>query len=589
LNARLLLTFACAVAALALLAPAAVAVPAPSCWNPELWARPGIERTHELHCEFVESVVIATQPEHGAVDEVTWDGWTARLRYRPELDAPSTDSVELALTGPGGSATAKLTIHVVPLSENTAPSCTPIADAQRSDGTAPVEFQLSALCSDAEHDGMTLHGAGPGVHVDDPTVIRGGHIHAFWRYRTAAVDGAELATYWAVDDLGARSADAGISLLVGPDVNRPPTCRPNTAWESEASWLVRMRSGTPRNFGIVCEDADGDAFTPSLGVLPEHGSIGTFEPVPGQGPFPGHPHERWVDTTYVPAAGFLGPDRFTVVAASPGGDRTETLVRMVPVPAEENGAGSCGFSSTTTRVDTPVLVTMGCDDAEGDPLQAEVTTPPDHGTLDPPAVMPSRLGERKFVVRYVPSPGFTGVDAVGISVGGGPEMTVAITVSDTGWPVPPTPPPVGPPPREPGNGDPMPGTTDPAPRSSGDPAPGQAEPLAPMEQAREALGTRAVTLVRTAGVAQIYARTRGVSRRAGRPALAVTCALACRVDVRQKGRRAGLQRISVEPGRAGVITVPRRARGNRLAFALRIRAEGAPVKRAEVRVRVRAA
>jgi hypothetical protein len=337
-----------------------------------------------------------------------------------------------------------------------------------------------------------------------------------------------------------------------------------------------MRSGLPRNFGVRCEDPDGDAITPSVGLLPEHGSIARFEPRPGPSPFPPYPFERWVDTTYVPAPGSLGPDRFSLVATSPSGDRTETVVRMEPVPADENGPGGCGYFPAMTRVGTPVLVRIRCDDAEGDPLRAEVTAPPEHGTLDAPVVGPSEMGVQEVAVRYVPAPGFEGVDAVGITVGDGGEYTIKITVSDTVVPAP-MPPPMAPP-LGPGGGEPTPG---------GDSAPGQAAPLAPVEQAREALGTRAVRLVRTAGVAQIYARTRAVRRRAGHPALAVTCALACRVDVRQKGRRGGPQRIAVEPGRAGVITVPRRARGKRLAFALRIRVAGERARRADVRVRLR--
>jgi hypothetical protein len=560
LRARLVFVLGCALAALAALTPAALAAPPPTCSPTQLWARPGIERGYAVSCDHTDTVTLTRAPAHGQLGSFVWDGEWARLRYTPAAGAPDTDSLELVASGPGGSVAATVTFHVIPLSENTAPSCSSLADARRSDGQGPVEFTLYPQCSDAEHDALTVHGGGPGVHLDEPAAIAGGmpwyHVPQ-WRYRTAALTGTESASYWAVDEFGAKSADAPVSLAFGPGVDRPVECRPEVGGPAD----VLVRPGATRNFGIACEDADGDAFTARLGSPPQRGTFTTFTPELMPAP-PNGGRLTLIDVTYAPASASTEPDPFSVVAETSGGSR-EFPLRLVPTLDDSPAGGRCGWGSVSTAFGKPADLVVECADPQGDPLQAVITTPPDHGTANPPVIVPGRFGEQQVVIRYTPAAGFTGRDYVGVSVDGGWEMLIRV---DVGLPMVPFPPP---------------------PTGPGRPAPGQPPARSPAAQARAALGVRAVRLVRKAGVARIYAAKRAVRAVAGRPALAVTCDLACRVEGRLKGRRSGRQRISVKPGHAGVISVPRRVGPGQLAFALTIRADGGAPRRTDVRLSVR--
>jgi hypothetical protein len=575
LTARLLIVIGCAVAALAALAPAAGAAPAPSCSSSEIWSRPGLERQHRIACEDTDAVVLVGAPQHGRLAGFRWDGEYAHWSFAPEAGAPETDAIELQLTGPGGAVVKHLDINVVPLGINTAPTCLPLADARRSDGLAPVELQFSTYCSDAEHDGMTLDGGGPGVHLDAPRFVPGGHswtLGVMWRYRTATVDGAESATYWAIDDLGARSEEAPISVAVGPGIDRLPACRMRYGDPYE----IRTRPGATRNFGLACEDADGDRFTTRVGIPPQHGAFTTFAADPpllyGNGTF------GLLDITYVPAAASLIPDSFTVIAETAPARRSETPMTIVPSALPENGFGTCGWSNRFIRMDEATNLLVECADLEGDALQAEITSPPDHGTAEPPAILPGRFGDQQVVVRYVPAPGYSGRDSVGITVSDGSlrssEMRVPIEIFRPSVPRPSRPV--------------SPGT--------GRPAVGQPPAIAPADQARAALQTTHVRLLRRAGVARIYAAKGRVRMVAGAPALAVTCDLPCLLEARAVvGRRAtGRQRMTIRPSRAGVVKVSRgaarRARAaaaRRLRFALKIGADGRAARRVSVALRTR--
>ena len=95
---------------------------------------------------------------------------------------------------------------------------------------------------------------------------------------------------------------------------------------------------------------------------------------------------------------------------------------------------------------------------------------------------------------------------------------------------------------EPDHGPPGP-PLPPAMAATGQPSSGQALPIAPADQARIALRTRNVALVKRLGSARIYARRsavrRGLAPTAGEAALAVTCPLECRLDSRVRARSPG--------------------------------------------------
>ena len=126
------------------LASTASASATPECFLAEAWDRPGIERSHELQCQRAWSAELAAGPAHGRLTGFSFDedAQTAAWRYRADDDAPATDSLTLRLEGPAGTVTQRVSIHVTPRSQNTAPQCRPASAARRTDGASPAVVEL---------------------------------------------------------------------------------------------------------------------------------------------------------------------------------------------------------------------------------------------------------------------------------------------------------------------------------------------------------------------------------------------------------------------------------------------------------------
>jgi len=543
------------------LAPAALAADPPQCNEGAFFDRPGVERSHELYCSRLGSVELAGGPAHGTLSElraapisrmVTW-------RYRADMDAPEADSFVVRVSGPTGSVLHTVAIQVTPRARNTPPQCGPQVEALRTDGTAPAELLFHLYCWDYENDTITYDGGGPGTHLDAPYTVDGGNSGGtempFWRYRTLTHSGEEATTYWATDDLGARSADAALTVKVGPDVDRPPTCLANGSYFDTSLGYspVRAPIGATRRFGIVCDDPDADRFTTRLGERPTQGTLTTFVPGPLADVWSGS--QRWIDAAYTPLDGSGTTDPFSVVADTPGRPSSET--RMAIVPSDDHGAGGmhCGWNDAPASTGETVVVRASCEDGSGDPLTATVTRAPEHGRVAAPAITPARYGWDDISVAWSPDQGFRGVDVLDLSVSDGygapMVMTFDLFVVDApaaglpGWPDYPVPPTVAP---------------------TGQPSTGQTPPIAPVDQARIALRTRDVALVRRLGDARVYARRsavrRGLAPKAGKAALAATCPLACRLDTRVRAgsrRSARLARTRARPGHAARVRLTRRA------------------------------
>jgi hypothetical protein len=565
----------------------------PECWYDTIHARPGLARDYRIWCHRMDSAKLAAPPKHGQLTDLRYGaGGDVRWRYRPDDDAPADDFFVLAIDGPTGTLQHRVRVVVTPRDVNTPPRCDPVEVAERTTGLVPPDLHLFVACYDEEHDAMTIEGGGPGTHaepVHKPSEPTGGNTG--WSYRPVTKDGEESTTYWATDDVGARSADAPISVKVGPGVDRLPTCGPNPWFGSYERLPVFARAGAVRRFGMICEDPDGDPMAPVLTDPPERGVMTTV---------PGEPTvrwngalETWVDATYVPTPGIdAADDPFGVTPKGPRGDGPEARMEIVLRDESSNGGGSCGWSgSAVTAPGVPTTVWASCSDNEGDAFTAEVVQPPRHGVVTPPVVTRGRYGFDDITLAYQPAPGFTGWDCVEVRVvdrfGEGFTLMFDLIVREPEAPV--GVPPVEVPPVEPpevelptgGTGPvvlPPPGargapsllTTSTGPRAPAFTAPaaapqpaappvatrrpsaGQAPPVAPAEQARRALRARGVRLVRTIGDARIYAA------RNGRRAVAISCPVACTVSARaDRATAAALRRVTVTPGRAKVLSVPR--------------------------------
>jgi hypothetical protein len=558
---------------LAWTASASAATP-PQCWNPEIWARPGLTRSFSLYCPGTEHVEVVSEPQRSRFEGLV-QGETVKFRLTPDADVPEHDELILRLTGPGGSTDQVIAVTNVPLTQNTAPVCQPASVAQRTNGTSAATVAFAFSCSDEDHDDFTLYGNGPGTFGEVPMHVDGGlstESGAYLDYTTTTTAGQEQTSFYAVDALGARSADAPVSIEIGPGVDRLPTCAP--AFSNYEFFPIFARPGATRRFGLTCEDADGDPFTPRIQTPPTRGDLTMFDPQPPRPGFAGT-YQVQVDATYVPRSSFEGDDPFTVVAVGARGDGI-SRVGIIAQPLPSNGNADCSAGGdVSTPPDTPLEIDAWCEDGEGDPVTTDVTSAPLHGSLGAPTATMDHFGYEHIRVTYSPDPGFVGKDTLSMSIGDEYGQRTAVdylvSVSNSGsqsqsyaigtpyeWPelrpVPPAP--------------------------TWQLAVGQNAPVNPVDQARRVLGTRSVRLVKRIGDARVYANRSALSTAARQPALAVTCPVSCNVTSSSTvaGVAARTANLRISPGKARSLSLElssaqrRRLRhaGGRASFRLKV-------------------
>jgi hypothetical protein len=548
--------------------------PPPDCGGIDENDRPAMTRAHELTCQDTQSVAVASAPDWLAITDLRLANGTLTWRGRPSDDAPAQGELVFRLTGAGGSADKHVGVYVTPMSHNTPPNCNAMQFAQRSSGTAPVTFQFDLACFDNEGDPLTLGHSGPGRFV---VTDRFGDTERV-EYTTAATNGPESATYWATDDLGARSASAGLSFLVGPSVDHPTECvAADVPFDLNDPMVTTLyaRPGVVRHFGVMCWDDDGDSFDVAADQ-PSHGSVSRVSYVRDllrlDSP-PGRPVyiSRLYDTAYTPAGPSTEQDELVVRATRPGVPAHLSTIDIVPRSLPANEPARCAGDAEGVEPGATITVQIPCDDGDGDPLTAEVANPPSHGALGAPAVEPTPGGGAFVAVSYGAPSDFTGSDSFDLRVGdGNGEPSLAHVDIDVRVQPPFTlNPPAGLPRLRP---------------QGEQPATGQPPAASPVQQARRALRTHSVRLVRHVGDARVFAARR-VVRRGLRPrpaarALAVSCDLPCRLSARVRaGRHASYRHASVRPGRAAVLRLKRGdaarlARAHRARFALGVAARG---------------
>ena len=555
----------------------------PKCLYDEIWGRRGLERRHRIVCLRTDRVTLAEAPEHGELTKLGEPAYDLYFSFRPDDDAPENDRFVLELEGPGGTRRHAIDVRVTPDEINTPPHCDPVEIAKRTLGLARERLYFNVMCRDNEHDDFTVAGGGPGEHsAPYHKMSEGpGYSSTGWSYMPVTKNGAETTTYWATDSQGARSQEAAISARVGPGIDRLPVCQSTDPGIRE--------NAVARRFMVVCEDADGDPYVPAVATPPK---FGVFAMVPG------YVETRWngaletyMDATYAPLPGGARDDRFTVAATGALGTGPPAEIFMRVAPDGVDWGGGCGYSGVATTQAVPARLWANCSDSEGDPLTAVIVDGPDHGTAAPPLATPALYGSTEFTIGYVPDPTFTGIDCVVIEINDGHgegmrlELDIYVNPAPVVGPVEPPPievPPVDPPvdlpvteppaPAPPARGGAVPVTaaapqrgTSPATEPARPPAAppvatrapattGQPAALTPVQQARLALGTDHVRLVRRLGHARVYAPRAG-----RRQVVAVSCAVRCVV-------RAG-RRVTVMPGAAQVLTVP--PRGLRIAVGAR--------------------
>jgi hypothetical protein len=537
-----------------------------------------------VSCSGATSARLVTPAAHSEVSNVSADMSGLHFDARPNADSPRYDEAVFELSGYGGSIEQRVSIEVVPTSENSPPVCDGDRVTQRSDGTGPVDVYIHPYCRDPDGDDFVIRGGPPGVHSDSPKSVPAGFGDANWRYRTATFSGTETTTIWATDSLGARSADAQLEVTVGPAIDRPPECTPSSWSTADAVFPIYSRPGATRRFALVCTDPDADPFTARVSSPPERGVLTLFDVGP-----PGFGYwgaERWVDATYVPPDDSSQPDPFSVTASGASGDGPPGRMAIVPRALPQNGGGWCGWGPAYVTANLPGAASLTCGDDDGDPLSAEIVTEPRHGTTAPAVVTPARYGASTITLPYVPDPGYEGYDCLKVKVSDGHGLVFDLSIDI--W-VKPTPPPIELPPLPP---------VPPLPTLPPLPQPGTGAGSARVrDMVERVLGTSAVRRLRTRGRAEVWARSK-LSRpdlvRYGRaPGLVVVCSTRCQIradsklatgvrSVRASRRRTVVAATSRQPqmlwltvGRAERRAL-RRAGKARAEFRVSIRPAGGP-------------
>jgi 5-hydroxyisourate hydrolase-like protein (transthyretin family) len=135
---------------------------------------------------------------------------------------------------------------------------------------------------------------------------------------------------------------------------------------------------------------------------------------------------------YTPDGGFTGRDRFTFTVSDGSATSAEAAVEIAVV---ENSEPVASAQSVRVVQGSSTTVTLGGDDADGDPLEFRVVRPPQRGALSGSGVTRT----------YTPGAGYSGPDDFAFVVSDGQSESAPATVSIDVAPVTaPTPTPVGP-------------------------------------------------------------------------------------------------------------------------------------------------
>ena len=168
---------------------------------------------------------------------------------------------------------------------------------------------------------------------------------------------------------------------------------------------------TAKAIPLTASDVDGDLLTYRVVSAPAHGVLTGTAP----------------DLTYVPAAGYTGPDAFTFVANDGLVDSLEATVTVDVTHV--NHAPVAAGQSVSTLEDTALPVALTGSDVDGDVLSFSIVSGPAHGSL-------TGTGASRT---YTPQANYAGPDSFTFKVNDTSVDSNVATVSITVTPVNDTP------------------------------------------------------------------------------------------------------------------------------------------------------
>ncbi len=350
---------------------------------------------------------VDSAPTHGTTSPATSAG---RIVYRPADGYTGSDHFSVrASDGTDSSAgTVEVDVVVKP----------PAAPSGCSGGTYPVRAGAPQLLPLGTGVACTeMGGTAPTVVVDTAPAhgsLTGGGA-ALLYVPDDGFSGTDQLVYHLRNAIG-DSAPITATLAVAPGANQAPQCMGPPVTSAR-------NTGAPITVVLSCRDGDLDQGAITIVSGPAHG---TLSPVAAQ-PFAAiadslMPAVASTQATvaYTPAAGYDGDDSFTYRADDGrGASPVQTMTIHLTDPSS-NTAPTCAVGGATAVSGSATGITVGCSDADGDPLTTALVQPPAHGTL-------TGLGTDGTQVRYVADAGFTGVDSFRIQASDGTASSAAVT------------------------------------------------------------------------------------------------------------------------------------------------------------------
>jgi hypothetical protein len=201
---------------------------------------------------------------------------------------------------------------------------------------------------------------------------------------------------------GAQSPAVTQTITTGPDVNQAPACDPAQSGE-------QAFSGRPAQLDPICDDPDGDEVTFAPGAKPAHGRTSASNGV----------------LTYLPDAGYTGPDDVPFVARDGHGGQTAGTWH-VDVAAPSAPSCTQGPLTATVRPGATTTLRLFCSSPQDDPLSYRASTKPAKGSLGP--------FDGAGRVAYTAAAGTTGADTFALRaadvVGDSPAQAVTVTIDN---------------------------------------------------------------------------------------------------------------------------------------------------------------
>ncbi len=280
----------------------------------------------------------------------TLTGTWPNVTYTPDADFNGSDTfIARAVDQHGAPATKSFTILVTAVNDN------PVAVDDSLTIDEDQSGNLNPAGNDTDVDGDSLTVTSVSTPSKGTAVLEADGSVTYTP--DADVNGSDSFTYTVSDGNG--GSDTGtVNITINP-VNDTPVLYPPVVTTSEDTPFA-MGSA----LATFAHDADGDTLIWVKGSDPAHGIV------TGTGP----------DWTYTPSADFHGTDTFNIRVEDPSG--ATSSYRSVEIQVTSVNDTPVAYPQTVTvDEDTPVGITLGGSDADGDLLTYEIGTGPATGTL----------------------------------------------------------------------------------------------------------------------------------------------------------------------------------------------------------------